>query len=682
MTIKTCFYPLIGTRIYGFWGDFIDAVSVVATTMGVCTSLGIGAIQLNVGLKRLNGGNHWFGLPYFAKDNYAQWSDNLEYFKGIWDGTPEAWQLANPWYNLDRSLNHATAATVATNNHNVDQQILLVWVITLAATVSVVLGLKQGVKNLALSCFGMGCSLMWVIFVMDDSWYLANLYTQSLGYYVQHLWEVGWYSAAFAQADHRSPDGLGEGAGWLNGWTIFYWGWWIAWAPFVGVFFGRISRGRTIREFLNGCVILPVFYNFAWMVIFGGAGLKMEMLASKAGLSCAAPQKNFCREVETDRYTGEKSIFCSSVTRLSCRSAEDMLFDLFDQYEDMGGFFCVICLICLILYFVSSSDSGSLVDDMVTANGIEEPPIVQRIFWAWTEGMSASALLSGAKYLPNSPNAGLKALQSASISVGLPYTGLVCFMCLALWRTIQYEFKERVWKEGFQNSVLDVGILAYKCGSSLNPRKFQNFEKGTMDFKRFGTFMLYWLVPGIGMFPALTKLSQIQSKQRGEPAPKWGPLINTAVASALLFLAILLCFIDAIPVNHEKFITYGSVQGPTDNRNYLSRRYGTFRQFDFEFKEGQDISASTPTFYPDAKEDMGVGDRVGWPQHYMSIGTFLFLIFVGMVGFLRNATRIACKIQGNIIEDLMCATFLWPSVIIQCKEHLFEYQIQDAQKVM
>merc|ERR1719162_1972603 len=189
--------------------------------------------------------------------------------------------------------------------------------------------------------------------------------------------------------------------------------------------------------------------------------------------------------------------------------------------------------------------------------------------------------------------------------------------------------------------------------------------------------MLYWLAPGTGLFPAFTKLSQIQAKQRGKAPPTTrGPLIYTACASALLFLAILLCCIDVIPVNHEKFITYGSVQGPTDNRNYLSRRYGTFRQFDFEFKEGQDISASTPTLYPDAKEDMGVGDRVGWPQHYMSIGTFLFLIFVGMVGFLRNATRIACKIQGNIIEDLMCATFLWPSVIIQ-----FDFEFKEGQDI-
>merc|ERR1719265_994333 len=148
---------------------------------------------------------------------------------------------------------------------------------------------------------------------------------------------MGFYTGAFDQAEHAAPDGRQEYTTWMNDWTIFYWGWWIAWAPLVGTFIGRISKGRTVREFFNACVFGSTLFNFLWLVIFGGAGLRMEMAAKAAGIDdCSNPTKNVCREVGADRYTGEPHFMCSSLTRLRCLSDTLMMPSLLEQYSDFG----------------------------------------------------------------------------------------------------------------------------------------------------------------------------------------------------------------------------------------------------------------------------------------------------------------------------------------------------------
>ena len=362
MTMRSCFYPLLGDKIYGWMGDFIDILSVVCTMFGVCTSLGLGAIQLNAGFQRLN------------KD--------IEF------------------------------STI--------NQIITIWGVTACATVSVISGLKLGIRRLSELCFGIGMLLMLVVLFYDDTWYLLNLYVQSIGYYLQYVIQLGFHTDAFAQLSN-APDKL-EAADWMNDWTIFYWGWWIAWCPFVGMFIAKISRGRTIREFINATLTAPIFYTFLWLTIFGGAGLRMERSASQANITCSSALggKN-----ATDSFEG--------LYRLSCRSKNNMWFDVMDQYGDLGGFLSVLSLIGIILYFVTSSDSGSLVIDCLSANGDPDPPVPQRVFWALTEGATATALL----YVGGTD--ALQALQAVSIAAGLPYTVLLCFMCVALWRAVQME---------------------------------------------------------------------------------------------------------------------------------------------------------------------------------------------------------------------------------------------------
>ena len=285
---------------------------------------------------------------------------------------------------------------------------------------SVITGLKVGVRRLSEICFSIGMVLMLVVFFYDDTWYLLNLYTQSTGYYLQWIIQLGFHTDAFAQMGNSKDNK--EVINWMNDWTIFYWGWWIAWSPFVGMFIAKISRGRTIKQFINATMTAPIVYSFMWLTIFGGAGIKMERLAYHANITC-------------DSILGGKTSTegLNGLYRLSCRSKDDMWFDVVEQYGDIGPVLSVVSLAGIILYFVTSSDSGSLVIDCLSANGDPDPPILQRVFWAFTEGACATALLyaGGAK--------ALTALQTVSIAAGVPYTMLLCFMCIALWRAVHIE---------------------------------------------------------------------------------------------------------------------------------------------------------------------------------------------------------------------------------------------------
>ncbi|XP_064598001.1 glycine betaine transporter 1-like [Liolophura sinensis] len=329
---------------------------------GVCTSLGIGAMQLNTGLHRMN-----TNIPI-----------------------------------------------------HVNTQIIIIWVITLMATASVVSGLKVGIKLLSEICFLIGNFIMLIWLFYDDTWYMLNAVVQSVGYYFQNIIGLGFHTDAFAQMNN-APDGK-SAPNWLNDWTIFYWGWWIAWAPFVGMFIAKISRGRTIKQFIMHTMTVPILYVFLWFGMFGAAGIKMEREAVLANITC-------------DSEFGGKNSSASfnGLYRLSCRASTDMWFDLMESFPALYPSLAIISLIGIILYFVTSSDSGSLVIDSLSANGHPDPPRTQRIFWALTEGACATGLLvSGG-------DQALKALRVVSIAAGLPYTIVLNFMCIALWRVLQIE---------------------------------------------------------------------------------------------------------------------------------------------------------------------------------------------------------------------------------------------------
>jgi len=378
MSMRTCFQPVLGDLIYGIIGDLIDTLSIICTMFGVCTSLGLGVMQLNSGFHRVN-------------SNIAE---------------------------------------------SVSNQIIIIWCITGVATISVITGMKVGIRRLSELCFGIGCILMFVVFFADNTFYLCNVFVQSLGYYLQWFVQLGFHTDAFAM-EGNAPDGK-ENPKWMDAWTIFYWGWWISWSPFVGMFIAKISRGRTIKEFILYTLTIPCMYTFAWMTIFGGAGISMERRAQNLNISCS-----MYNQTAYPMWGAERIWETYKLHRLSCRGSTEMWFDVVGQYEEIGFLLSILSLIGLVLYFVTSSDSGSLVIDCLSANGNPDPPIAQRVFWALTEGAAATALLTaGGKE-------SLQALQAISVAAGLPLTILLNFTCIGLWRALKSEageFDEEVGK--------------------------------------------------------------------------------------------------------------------------------------------------------------------------------------------------------------------------------------------
>ena len=190
----------------------------------------------------------------------------------------------------------------------------------------------------------------------------------------------------------------------FHGWTVFYWAWWISWSPFVGMFIARVSRGRTVRQFIIAVLLVPTLVTLVWMAVFGGSALY---------------------QVEADM--GELA-----------DGLEDVSLAMFQMLDNLPlasiTSFVAICLV--LVFFITSSDSGSLVIDSITAGGKLDAPVVQRIFWAVVEGVVAAVLLFG-----GGADA-LGALQAAAICVGLPFTVILLAMCISLYKGLVHELAQ------------------------------------------------------------------------------------------------------------------------------------------------------------------------------------------------------------------------------------------------
>ncbi len=273
-------------------------------------------------------------------------------------------------------------------------QILLIAVITCFATISVVMGLDGGIRRVSELNLILAVILLLFVLIAGPTVYLLQTYVQNVGAYLSGLVETTFNLYAY------------EPSGWIGGWTLFYWGWWIAWSPFVGMFIARVSRGRTIREFVIGVLLVPVGFTFMWMTFFGNNAVHM--------------------------------ILDQGIDSLATAVASDTSVALFRFFEHLpwSGISSLVATVLVITFFVTSSDSGSLVVDMLTSGGTEEDtPVWQRIFWSVTEGCIAAALLLAG---------GLSALQTATIASALPFTVIMLLMCWGLIRALRIEVVRRV----------------------------------------------------------------------------------------------------------------------------------------------------------------------------------------------------------------------------------------------
>jgi len=326
MAPRSLLWPLLGEGIHGKIGHGIDILCTTGTLFGVATSLGLGAIQINGGLNKM------FGVPSGP--------------------TP---------------------------------QIILIACITVVATISVVSGLKVGIRRLSEFNIGLAALILVFVLVTGPTLYVVRTFITGVGDYLQHLPEMSFW------INPKQDDG------WQADWTLFYWSWWISWSPFVGVFVARISRGRTIREFVIAALLVPTLLGFLWFSVIGGTALHVELYGA-GGVSDVTLENN---ALALYQVLGELPI-----ARIS--------------------WFCATLLI--VIFFITSSDSGSLVDDMVTSGGDPDPPRVQRVFWAVSEGaVAATLLLAG----------GLTALRTASLTTGLPMSVFLLVAAVGLIRALR-----------------------------------------------------------------------------------------------------------------------------------------------------------------------------------------------------------------------------------------------------
>ncbi|MFT7456338.1 MAG: BCCT family betaine/carnitine transporter [Marinobacter maritimus] len=198
-----------------------------------------------------------------------------------------------------------------------------------------------------------------------------------------------------------SPGGR-EDTDWMHGWTVFYWAWWIAWSPFVGMFIARVSKGRTVRQLLLCVIVIPTLMSLIWMAVFGG--IAIDQVVNKVG-------------------------------ELGANGLTDISLTLFQVYDALsfGSAISVLSIVLILIFFVTSSDSGSLVIDSITSGGKIDAPIPQRIFWATVEGAIAAALLwIGGKEA-------LQALQSGVVVTALPFTFVLLLMCVSLIKGLNSE---------------------------------------------------------------------------------------------------------------------------------------------------------------------------------------------------------------------------------------------------
>ncbi|MCV6608731.1 MAG: BCCT family transporter, partial [Campylobacterales bacterium] len=194
-----------------------------------------------------------------------------------------------------------------------------------------------------------------------------------------------------------------EDSQWFHGWTVFYWAWWASWSPFVGMFIARISKGRTVREFITAVLLIPTLITIIWMTAFGGSALEQAV----GGVGQLA---NGVSDVSLAMFQMLENLPLTSITSS-------------------------LAIILVLIFFVTSSDSGSLVIDSITAGGKVDAPIPQRVFWAVMEGVIAGALLFiGGKEA-------LQALQAGAITTGLPFVVVLLFMCISLYKGLLSEKK-------------------------------------------------------------------------------------------------------------------------------------------------------------------------------------------------------------------------------------------------
>lgn len=327
--ISVTLKPILGQNTDGFLGKIIDSITVFATVIGVATTLGFGAVQINGGLRYL------FGVP-----------------------------------------------------KNIYVQIIIITVTTILFIMSALSGIGKGVKILSNINAILAIGLLSIAIIVGPTISIMNTFVDTLGGYLQDFFRLSFRTGAFNTEQQT----------WIKSWTIFYWAWWISWSPFVGVFIARISKGRTIREFLTNVLLIPTIFCFLWFSTFG-------ILSTNAQ---------------------------SQGAELTKLATEEVLFGTFNYYP-FGMVLSIIAIILVFTFFITSADSATFVLGMLSEDGSLNPHSKVKIVWGiLISTISVVLLMSG----------GLKALQNILIIVALPFSIIILLMAVSLYIELRHEKKE------------------------------------------------------------------------------------------------------------------------------------------------------------------------------------------------------------------------------------------------
>jgi choline/glycine/proline betaine transport protein len=260
------------------------------------------------------------------------------------------------------------------------------------ATLSAASGLNKGIRVLSELNLALAVILMLVVLVLGPTVFLLQTFVQNTGGYLSEIVSKTFNLYAYEPTD------------WIGGWTILYWGWWLSWSPFVGLFFARISRGRTIREFVCGVLFVPAGFTLLWMTIFGDTAIHMVLHQGLTGL------------VDTVRQDSSLALFA------------------FLEHFPFSSVLSLVAVAMVVVFFVTSADSGALVLDMLASGGRDETPLWQRLFWSILVGVVAMALLLAD---------GLKALQAATIASALPFAMVLLAATWGLLKALRLDATKR-----------------------------------------------------------------------------------------------------------------------------------------------------------------------------------------------------------------------------------------------
>ena len=348
MRFSSVFYSLLGDRIYGPVGKALDVFAILGTLFGVAVSLGLGTQQINAGLSEL-------------------------------------WGVSE----------------------SVMSKVLIIVGLTTVAVGSIVAGLDKGIKRLSNLNIGMAVGLMIFVLITGSTVFLLRALVETFGLYISNLLPMAFWNDALAEYTHEQG-----GWGWQGSWTVFYWAWTVTWSPFIGIFVARISRGRTIREFVLGVLFAPSIFTLVWFAVFGWSAMEIDGIGEQARAALGAQAGALSAQVEE-----------------SIPLAMFAFFDHFPAATLIQG----LAVLVVAIFFATSSDSASLVVDMLCTGSPDPGPWHQRVFWGVSEGTLAAMLIVLAG------EAGLTALQQVITVVGLPMFILVFCMAFALFRAVRRE---------------------------------------------------------------------------------------------------------------------------------------------------------------------------------------------------------------------------------------------------